>query len=153
MKTSIFLRGLGLDTPELFWSTFKVQTSGNNGNCLFASMVQQYPFIGETAAALRATFQQYVLKTGVRHIYMNACFPLSLVVHREGEMFIRSFSELQTFVASDKFLEFWIGELELPGVASCFGVANTVLWPTTITMSTGFNNGSESPQPFFSHCE
>ena len=27
MKTSIFLRDLGLDTPELFWSTYKIQTS------------------------------------------------------------------------------------------------------------------------------
>ena len=58
VKTSILLKDLGLDTPELFWSTYKMQTSGVNGNCFFASMVQQHPFLGETAAALRETFQQ-----------------------------------------------------------------------------------------------
>ena len=110
-----------------------MQTSGVNGNCFFASMVQQHPFLGETAAALRATFQQYVLKTGVQHVYMNACFPLGLVVHGEGEVFVRSFNELQMFVASDKFLESWIGELELPSIACCFGIAITVLWITTMT--------------------
>ena len=57
-------------------------------------------------------------------------------------MFIKSFSELQTFVASDKFLEFWIGELELPGVASCFGVAITVLW---------VNRGKGSNQAYLAH--
>ena len=77
---------------------------------------------------LRTIFQQYILKAGVRNVYTNACFPLNVTIHGEGERFIKSFDELQAFVASVGFIRFWLGELELPSMANCFNVAITVLW-------------------------
>ena len=84
VKTEQFLRDLGLNTPKLFQSTYKLNTSGVNGNCFFASLAQQHPLIGRSALELR-TIQQYILKAGMQNVYANACFPLSLVVHGEEE--------------------------------------------------------------------
>ena len=67
IKIESFLRDLNLGTPESLRGTFKLHTPAQGGDCFFASLARQPPFLrNKTATQLRMALRDFILDTGVK---------------------------------------------------------------------------------------
>ena len=105
IKIESFLRDLDLVTPESLRGMFKLHTPAQGGDCFFASLAQQPPFLkNKTATQLRMALRDFILDTGVKVIYRNAHFPMDVVSQDVGKITLAGIEQMETFVQSELLL-------------------------------------------------